>query len=246
MIMRIESIYNPRIKMIRSLRSAKGRKKEKRFVVEGSKMVEEALRDCPEAVEAVFTTEKVQIAAGIQQILVTESVFSHMSTQTAPQGVLAILNPVRIPHTKRGHTLLLDGVADPGNMGTLLRTAEAFDFSVWITPDCADPLNPKAVQASMGAILRHRPQVLSLQDLQDLAQTHFFAGASLEGDWTPDPWPEQTVLVLGSEAHGIRKEVDALLHTHLRIPMAGQTESLNVGVAGGILMFTAFQRKWGR
>ena len=109
--------------MIRSLRSAKGRKKEKRFVVEGSKMVEEALRDCPEAVEAVFTTEKVQIAAGIQQILVTESVFSHMSTQTAPQGVLAILNPVRIPHTKRGHTLLLDGVADPGNMGTLLRTA---------------------------------------------------------------------------------------------------------------------------
>ena len=149
-------------------------------------MVEEALRDCPEAVEAVFTTEKVQIAAGIQQILVTESVFSHMSTQTAPQGVLAILNPVRIPHTKRGHTLLLDGVADPGNMGTLLRTAEAFDFSVWITPDCADPLNPKAVQASMGAYPASQATSLVFAGFAGPGTNAFFCRSESGRRLTPD------------------------------------------------------------
>lgn len=199
-------------------------------------MVKEAMRDCPGAIVEIYTVNQWESENEYSVFRVSESVFLRMSSLQTPQGILAVLQTRAIPQRESPRKLLLDGVADPGNLGTILRTAEAFGFSVYLTPDCADPLNPKSLQASMGSLLRAMPVTVQDTDIRALAATHRFIGASLEGSGQSSPGSGPLVLVLGSEAHGIRPKMDALLHERIRIAMVGQTESLNVAVAGGILM----------
>ena len=233
---RIDSLKNPRVKHVRSLRRAKHRKKEGQFVIEGRKIVEEAIRDCPDAVQAVYATREQAKELTFPITEVSSRVYAQMSGMQEPPGMLAVLRTAAIPHTKKDRTLLLDGISDPGNLGTLLRTAEAFSFSVCLTEDCADPLNPKTVQASMGSILRHMPATLSMDEIRQLAETRTMIGATLGGIRPGELAVDYPVLVLGSESHGIREEILRILDQQVTIPMNGANESLNVAVAGGILM----------
>lgn len=233
---KIESLQNPRIKQVRALRLAKNRKKFGRFVIEGEKLVQEALRDCPAAIVEIYSVAEQSERSGIPIQQVSPQVFARMSGMQEPPGILAVIETRKIPHRDSPRKLLLDGISDPGNVGTLLRTAEAFDFSVLLTKDSVDPLNPKAVQASMGSLLRHMPRWVSPKEIMDLRASHQFYGTSPAGTET-FPMPNRPiVLILGSESHGMRKELAALVHHKLRIPMEGETESLNVAVAGGIFM----------
>jgi len=233
------------IKQIASLRQQKFRKELGLFVVEGRKMVEELLHSDFEA-EGLYATEAFlsDYPAFAKAEIVSEVQMQQMSGQDTPPGILAV---VRIPKqgdikTSSRLVLALDGIANPGNMGTLIRTAEWFGIhDVVCSTDCVELWNPKVVQATMGSLFRVKVWKADLAVFLQKAKSEGKAvyGALLEGKnlFQMSEKPEG-ILVIGSESHGIREEVLPCITHPITIPRAGGsvTESLNAAVAGAIIM----------
>ena len=233
------------IKQIASLRLPKSRKEQGLFVVEGRKMVEELLHSDFETT-GLFATETFIDAypSFTEAETVTEVQMEQMSGQDTPPGILAV---VRIPEqgnikTKSPYVLALDGIANPGNMGTLIRTAEWFGIQdVVCSNDCVELWNPKTVQATMGSLFRMKvwktDLPVFLQKGKDEGKAVY--GALLNGeDLFQMPTKPEGVIVIGSESHGIRPEVLPYITHPVTIPRVGgsATESLNAAVAGGIII----------
>ena len=233
------------IKQIASLRQQKFRKELGLFVVEGRKMADELLHSHFETVN-LFATEAFlnDHPAFVEAEIVSEMQMEQMSGQDTPPGILAV---VRIPEQKEIKTssrfvLALDGIANPGNMGTLLRTAEWFGITdVVCSPDCVELWNPKTVQATMGSLFRMQVWKADLPSFLHEASSKGKAvyGALLEGEnlFEMREKPEG-IIVIGSESHGIRADVLPCITRPVTIPRVGGslTESLNAAVAGGIIM----------
>jgi TrmH family RNA methyltransferase len=233
------------IKKIASLKQQKFRKELGLFVVEGRKMVEELLHSDFETV-GLYASETflAEYPSFSKAEIVNEVQMEQMSGQDTPPGILAI---VKIPkqgeiNTSSRLILALDGIANPGNMGTLIRTAEWFGIhDVVCSSDCVELWNPKVVQATMGSLFRMKVWKANLADYLHQAQSEGKAvyGALLEGEnlFQMEAKPEG-ILVIGSESHGIRAEILPCITHPITIPRAGGslTESLNAAVAGGILM----------
>lgn len=233
------------IKQIASLRQQKFRKELGLFVVEGRKMVDELLHSHFETVN-LFATEAFlnDHPAFVEAEIVSEMQMEQMSGQDTPPGILAV---VRIPEQKEIKTssrfvLALDGIANPGNMGTLIRTAEWFGITdVVCSPDCVELWNPKTVQATMGSLFRMQVWKADLPSFLHEASSKGKAvyGALLEGEnlFEMHEKPEG-IIVIGSESHGIRADVLPCITRPVTIPRVGGslTESLNAAVAGGIIM----------
>ncbi len=233
------------IKQIASLRQQKFRKELGLFVVEGRKMVDELLHSHFETVN-LFATEAFlnDHPAFVEAEIVSEMQMEQMSGQDTPPGILAV---VRIPEQKEIKTssrfvLALDGIANPGNMGTLIRTAEWFGITdVVCSPDCVELWNPKTVQATMGSLFRMQVWKADLPSFLHEASSKGKAvyGALLEGEnlFEMREKPEG-IIVIGSESHGIRADVLPCITRPVTIPRVGGslTESLNAAVAGGIIM----------
>lgn len=233
------------IKQIASLRQQKFRKELGLFVVEGRKMVDELLHSHFETVN-LFATEAFlnDHPAFAEAETVSEMQMEQMSGQDTPPGILAV---VRIPEQKEiksssRFVLALDGIANPGNMGTLLRTAEWFGITdVVCSPDCVELWNPKTVQATMGSLFRMHVWKADLPTFLHEASSKGKAvyGALLEGENLFEMREKaEGVIVIGSESHGIRAEVLPCITRPITIPRVGGslTESLNAAVAGGIIM----------
>ncbi len=234
------------IKTIASLRQQKFRKELGLFVVEGRKMTEELLQSAFE-VEYLFATERFLVDSPTpfpQAEIVSDMQMSQMSGQDTPPGILAV---VRIPKAKPlDHSarfiLALDGIANPGNMGTIIRTAEWFGIRDLVcSPDCVEIWNPKVIQATMGSVFRINiletdlPDFLKAQSLQGKA----IYGALLEGENLFEmESPKGGVIVIGSESHGIRADVLPCITHAVTIPRKNNsaTESLNASVAAAIIM----------
>lgn len=233
------------IKQIASLKQQKFRKELGLFVVEGRKMVDELLHSHFETVN-LFATEAFLNGhpTFAEAETVSEMQMEQMSGQDTPPGILAV---VRIPEQKETKTssrfvLALDGIANPGNMGTLLRTAEWFGITdVVCSPDCVELWNPKTVQATMGSLFRMQVWKADLPSFLHEASSKGKAvyGALLEGEnlFEMREKPEG-IIVIGSESHGIRADVLPCITRPVTIPRVGGslTESLNAAVAGGIIM----------
>ena len=233
------------IKQIASLKQQKFRKELGLFVVEGRKMVDELLHSHFETVN-LFATEAFlnDHPAFVEAEIVSEMQMEQMSGQDTPPGILAV---VRIPEQKEIKTssrfvLALDGIANPGNMGTLIRTAEWFGITdVVCSPDCVELWNPKTVQATMGSLFRMQVWKADLPSFLHEASSKGKAvyGALLEGEnlFEMRKKPEG-IIVIGSESHGIRADVLPCITRPVTIPRVGGslTESLNAAVAGGIIM----------
>ena len=230
------------IKQVASLRQQKFRKELGLFVVEGRKMVEELLRS-RFAVKTLYATEAFQDIFP-QAETVSEVQMAQMSGQDTPPGILAV---VSIPKTQQlspspRFILALDGIANPGNMGTIIRTAEWFGINdIVCSPDCVEVWNPKVIQATMGSIFR--ANILEANLTQFLPEQHrqgkAIYGALLEGkNLFEMNGYKDGVIVIGSESHGRRKEVLPYLSCPITIPRVGasQTESLNASVAAAIIM----------
>ena len=233
------------IKQIASLRQQKFRKELGLFVVEGRKMVEELLHSHFETV-GLYATEAflADYPSFANAEIASEVQMQQMSGQDTPPGILAV---VKIPEqdelkTSSRLVLALDGIANPGNMGTLIRTAEWFGIrDVVCSMDCVELWNPKTVQATMGSLFRMKvwkaDLATYLQKAKDEGKAVF--GALLEGEdlFQMQSKPEG-ILVIGSESHGIRAEVLPCITHPVTIPRVGgsPTESLNAAVAGAILM----------
>ncbi len=232
-------ISRARIRELRDLHRKKGRGEQGAFLVEGSKSVADLLAsDWP--VRAIYATHDwpiPQVSPHVEPV--TDQDMARISALDTPSAVLAVAESRHWEGVDpfRGRWLALDGVQDPGNLGTLLRLADWFGLQgLLLSPDTVDPTNPKAVQASMGSLFRIPVLTRDLPLLlQQAPPGHWLAGAFLNGDDAfTAAYPPSGILVLGNEGRGIRPETALLLPRRLTIPRFGAAESLNVAMAGSI------------
>ena len=242
---RLTSLKNPKIIAWRSLKDRKGRKETGCFLVEGRKMVEEAIASAF-PVEAILVDVDRQgefvLPAGIPAYSMPGHVLAAVCDTKTPQGIATV---VRIAEVElRGTRLVaMDGVQDPGNVGTIIRTADAAGFDgVILSSQCADVFSPKVLRATMGSVFRMGIRVTD--DLPGLLTRMVQEGASvlssqLDGEpfYQRSPLNERFVLVIGSEGNGVTDEVKAVATHKVKLPMRGGAESLNAAVAAGIMMY---------
>lgn len=241
----LTSKNNPLIKETIALKEKKARKQLGLFLVEGIKMTLESRKSGLE-IERVFLQENGAFSAtdiGVDQdkiVYVSEDVFRAISDEKTPQGVLC---RVKIPDTRldkpNGNCLILDGVSDPGNMGTIIRTANAAGYNeVYLTEGCVDPFSPKCVRASMSGIFFTKLYFGTREEIISCMQDVSVIVADMAGEnvftFTP---PKKFALVIGNEANGVSAEIKAKAHYTVKIPMQDTQESLNAGVSAGILMY---------
>ncbi len=247
---RITSASNPAIKRLKALRDAKTRQESGLFLVEGEVMIREALACGLTPTEALAEkesalTEALAHAGAVVRLVVRAAIEAACDTKT-PQGVCASFSMprlTRIPANAR-RLVALDGVQDPGNLGTIWRTADAAGFdALLLGAGCADPWSPKVQRAGMGSGFRVAAVSGEMPLLLSRAQADGFRivvsaldGAPLYARTRPKPG-EKLVLVIGNEAHGVSPEVQQMADVRLKIPMRGGAESLNAAVAAGILMY---------
>lgn len=253
----IRSTSNDKIKHMALLQTAKGRKAENLFPVEGEKMILEAMTAGLQPAFALVREDCAQLSC-VQELkarcpvyFCSESAILKASDAVTPQGIIAAFSLPQAQNDQVKAVVLLDGVQDPGNCGTIWRTCEAAGFDqIIFSGAAADPFSPKVVRASMGAVFRIPVQRAqnSLQIVQDYQARGFTViASSLDGApfYDRPEAGEKYVLVIGSEAHGVSKPVQDRADLLLRLPMAGQTESLNAAVAAGIMMYDLFVKEGG-
>ncbi len=253
----ITSTHNPRVGWIKALLSqGKARREESAFVVEGVRLVEEALAAGIIPRFALYSdslsdrgqqlVNRMQ-TLGVEALPAAPHVLKAASDTQTPQGLLAVLPliPRPIP-ALLDFVLILDGVRDPGNLGTILRTAAAAGVqAVLLTPGSADPYAPKVVRAGMGAHFRLPVHALGWDELTRLTSSLqvFLADASASLHYTDANLAAPCAVLVGGEAEGAGKETRQLTPTTLSIPMPGGMESLNAAVAAGVLLFEAVRQR---
>ena len=245
MLEHITSLKNPKVTAWKSLKDRKGRRELGCFLVEGRKMLEEAIASAF-PVEAVLADDarldEFTLPAGIPAYTMPAHVLAAVCDTKTPQGIAAVVRMAEVElHGPR--LVAMDGVQDPGNVGTIIRTADAAGFDgVILSAQCADVFSPKVLRATMGSVFRMGIRVTD--DLPGLLSQMVKEGASvlssqLDGEpfYQRSPLNERFVLVIGSEGNGVTDEVKAIATHRVKLPMRGGAESLNAAVAAGIMMY---------
>ncbi len=242
---RISSRKNPLIQQIRKLISSRSaRQKEGLFVADGTKLLQEAVRFCP-GLQTVLLTDGVEageLPDHVRVVRIPEDVMESVSPMEAPQGALFVCKiPEKTAFLPKPGMLILDGIQDPGNVGTIIRTADALDVPVVLLEGCADPYNWKTVRASMGAVFR-RPVVMSdWNSVYSACKTaQIPVGVTALSDRAVDirsAGVHEMALVIGSEGRGVRPEILDAADQELIIPMNPHCESLNAAIAAAIVMW---------
>lgn len=238
----MQNLSKNKIKWIKSLQFKKNRDNFKVFVVEGDKMIQEALSFASTSIELICYT-KTSVFSGsssintIENFSVNDEELKSISSLKNPNKSFAVIkNEYKSIHPS-ALKIAIDGVQDPGNMGTILRLADWYGITEIIcSNETVDCYNPKVIQASMGAIFRVKVKYLDLNTFLAKQKKTIF-GALLNGEniYSKNLAPEG-ILVLGNEGHGISKEIEKMISCPLTIPKIGQTESLNVSTATGIIL----------
>lgn len=237
----LTSKNNPLVKETATLKDKKGRKASNLFLVEGVKMTREALASGLE-VERIFLSEtyKEKSFPAEKTVVVSEEIMKYLCDEKTPQGVLCRVKiPSRKAEAPKSACLILDGVADPANVGAIIRTANASGYKkIYMTPDCADAYAPKSVRASMSGIFFTEIYTVLREEIPMLMQGVSVLVADMGGKnvFTYAP-PEKFALVIGNEGRGVSSELRALANDVVKIPMRETQESLNASVSAGILMY---------
>ncbi len=257
----ITSKDNELIKHIKKLKDKKERDLSNEYIIEGIKLIQEAIQenakikqiiicdDC-EKTESIPKDLMYEIAKQ-ECIYVTNKIFETITEVMNPQGILAIIEKqskeIQIDD-KQDIILALDDIQDPGNLGTILRTADSIGLTqILVSKGTADCYNPKVVRSTMGAIFR-----VKIIECEDLVKTlkeikkHKFeiVVSSLQTDNSIyDINYHKKVIVIGNEANGVKKEIQDLADKKIKIPMLGKTESLNASVATGIILYEYIRQK---
>jgi TrmH family RNA methyltransferase len=254
---------HPEARRLRELlRDPAARRGDGAFVLEGPRLVTDAL-DRGYALECVYVGPDADRAfaplvarlreAGVDVRVLKEGVLEKVGSTRTPQPVLGVA-PIPPAPTLRdvgaGMVVVTAGVHDPGNLGTIVRSAEAAGARAVVAADGVDVWSPKVVRASAGSVLGIpvvTPDRLgdALDELRSRGWRTVGADAGAPVDYTAADLRGQIAVVVGGEAHGLPPELDPVIDQHVRIPMAGPTESLNVGVAASILLFEAARQSRG-
>ena len=249
----IQSKDNPIVIEVKRLKEKKYRIMEKRFIVEGFRFVTEALQS-EFQVSTVIVSEsqlerynKFEIEAKLQKdtkvFYIKEQLFNSLSATETPQGILAVVvNKQMELVDSQGFYVLVDGVQDPGNLGTIIRTADAASaLGVILLKGTVDAYNEKTLRSTMGSIF-HLPivEAKDLEVLDNLKSAGFkLIVSSLEGknNFYDEDLQGKVIIAVGNEGNGITKEIQDLAESKVKIPMPGKAESLNVAIASSIMMY---------
>lgn len=257
----ITSKENDFIKHIKKLKDKKYRDMSNEYMIEGIKLVAEAIQekapikqivlcdDCEDN-EIIPKDLRYEIAK-YECVYVTQKIFKYLSEVQTPQGILAIIeknnSDVDIDYTQE-MIVALDDIQDPGNLGTILRTVDSIGLSqILVSKETADAYNPKVVRSTMGAIFRVK--IIQCEDLKKTlkeVKKHKFkiVVSALQTDNTIyDIEYHKKVIIIGNEANGVEKEIQDLADEKVKIPMPGKTESLNASVATGIILYEYVRQK---
>jgi TrmH family RNA methyltransferase len=254
----ITSSQNPKLKLVRTLQ---GRAKERReagmFVVEGVRLVEEAVKANWQFQFVLFSDGLSDRGKELLNTLITNQIeveetsgdlLQNVSETETPQGILAVLQLSNLPNPDSLDFILIpDQIRDPGNLGTLLRTAAATGAqAALLPPETTDAFAPKVLRAGMGAHFRLPIHSMTWDEIQACVKNMQVYLADMNGQscWETD-LRQRLALIIGSEAEGASEEAQTLATEKISIPMPGNVESLNAGVAGSVLMFEVVrQRKY--
>ena len=257
----ITSTKNQKTKNLSALiKKGKARNEKGLFVVEGIKMFEEAP---PSRIKDIYVSEsffnnyadKGRITSLNYEILKDE-VFNYVSDTKTPQGVMCLVDQYNytfeeIVNVENPLLVLADDIKDPGNLGTIIRTAEGAGVNgIIISRQSVDIYNPKTIRSTMGSIYR-MPFVYvedlshAILKLKELNITTYAAYLNNSNDYCEKNYKKGTAFVIGNESHGVSKEHIAIIDEMIKIPMFGEVESLNAAVACSILMYEAARRRRG-
>ena len=263
-MLQITSSKNQIIKEVKNLYKRKDRWKEQLFIIEGIKIIEEALLNNV-GLKYILITDKLQSTAegssfyerikyNKNLVHITENVFKEICDTENPQGIIAIAefqisNLEDLINKDNPAIIFLDGLQDPGNLGTIIRTCDAFNLDgIILGEGSVDPYNPKVVRATMGSIFRV-PLVVSHNSLETLSKLQEneikILSTSLEADLPiyDIKYREGFALVIGNESKGVDVQILNISDQLIKIPMPGSAESLNAGVAASIIMYEAMKGK---
>lgn len=257
----ITSKDNELIKHIRKLKDKKYRDESNEYVVEGVKLVEEAVKENAKIKQIIVcedTTRTYEIPTHImleiakyECISVSDKIFNIITQVTNPQGIMAIIEKnaqdAQIDYTQ-DIIVVLDDVQDPGNLGTILRTVDSIGLNqIIVSKGTADAFNSKVVRSTMGAIFRIK--IIEVEDLaqaiKEMRKHHFkLMVTSLQTkNSIYDIDFNKKIIVIGNEANGVSKEIQDMADEKAKIPMLGRTESLNASVAAGVVMYEYVRQK---
>ena len=257
----ITSKDNDIVKNIKKLKDKKFRDETSSYIIEGVKIIAEAIEEqaiikriviCEDYIPSGAIDQKLMYEiAKYDCIYVDKKVFDFITTVVTPQGVLAVVEKPSV-HKQIDYgedvILALDGIQDPGNLGTILRTADSVNLKqIIVSKDTADSYNPKVVRSTMGAIFR--VNVIESEDListlKDIKKNKFKVMATSLGanETIYDIDYKKKAIVIGNEANGVSKDILEIADSKVIIPMLGKTESLNASVATGIILYEYARRK---
>lgn len=260
----ITSVKNNRVKTWASLKQKKYRNSTGLYLLEGVRLVEEAIEAGAPVVEILISGDPlsgrfdriITGATGLGAALyeVTDQVLEHVADTQSPQGVIAIVkktegDPFAFVAKKQSPLyLVLDGIQDPGNLGTMIRTADAVGATgVFVGESCVDVYNPKVVRATMGSLFHLPVFDVKLTELLPKLRELGVAvvGTVVEAEQTvfAADFTGSVALVIGSEAHGVSAEIAELVDTEVTLPMPGKAESLNAAIAASVMLYEALRQR---
>ena len=240
----LTSRKNATIQRVRKLLSSrKARVEEGLFVADGTKLLAEAVKWWP-GLKMVLHTPGIdpEVPAYVEKICISRELMEYVSPMETPQGALFVCAlPEEKPLAVKPGMVLLDGIQDPGNLGTILRTADAMEVPVVLLEGCADPYSHKVVRSSMGAVFRSVPGQSTWQEVERACKEAGISVAvtalSPKAKDIRQAELSQMAVVIGSEGQGVRKEIMAAAQAELIIPMNEKCESLNAAVAATIVLW---------
>ena len=247
----ITSTSNPQIKRLLQLqKKGKVRDEENVFVVEGLRMFAEVPANRVEKVyisETLYNKKKREL--NLQDFpteILSDSVFQHVSDTKTPQGILCVVKRKKYDLEE---LLRVKNLQDPGNLGTIVRTAEGAGVdAIFMSKDCVDIYNPKTIRSTMGSI--YRMPFIYIEEIPELLNIFKKNGvksyaAHLDGknSYDKENYATGTAILIGNEGNGLRDEVTENADILVRIPMQGQVESLNAAIAASVLMFEVFRQR---
>lgn len=244
----ITSPQNSRVKLIRALNEkARTRRKEGKIVLEGARLVRDALTQ-GHTPEFIFYTEDTPLPDGrFEAESVSPEIMRHISDTQQPQGIIGVfpLPKMALPQPAQ-RVLILDAIRDPGNLGTILRAAAASGTqAVLLSPDCVDAYNPKVLRAGMGAHFRIPLAAMDWAEIAAYCASLPVYLADSTGDLRYDQvnWRADWGLIIGGEAHGAGEQAAAMAQSRIYIPMHAETESLNAAMAASAILFEAQRQR---
>ena len=257
----ITSKDNEFLKHVKKLKEQKYRDKSQEFIIEGIKLVKEAIEEkanikqiiiCDNCEDTgIIPKDLMYEIAKYNCIYVTENILKTMSDVNAPQGIMAIIgrnNKEKDIDYSQYIIVALDDIQDPGNLGTILRTVDSIGLNqLWVSKGTADCYNPKVVRSTMGAIFRIK--IIECEDLeQTLKETQknnfkLVVSSLQTNNCLYDINFDKKVIIIGNEANGVEPQIQEMADEKIKIPMLGKTESLNASVATGIILYEYVRQK---